>query len=76
MVETCSLRSVALLEANAINPEPVELPLGLNLLFWLAHAVRSEMTSGFCRTRFRAWVLWREMPARCPACGTLYRAPR
>jgi hypothetical protein len=62
---------VALLEVNAINPEPVELPLGFNLFFWLGHTARWEMTCGFCRTRFRAWVLWRVMPARCPACGTL-----
>jgi hypothetical protein len=67
---------VARLVVDAINPELVELPFGLNLLFSLAHAVRWEMTCGFCRTRFRAWVLWRIFPADCPACRTLNRVPR
>jgi hypothetical protein len=75
-VERAYAASVATLQVDAVNPELVELPLGLNLLFWLAHMVRWELTCGFCRTRFRAWILWRVMPTRCPACGTLNRVRR
>ena len=67
---------MAYLEVDAINPQLVELPFGLNLFLWLGHMVPWELTCGFCRTRFRVWILYYVLPARCPACGTLNRVRR